>query len=145
MLLYQEQREFVYYEDGITYDTRTEEENVQVDNDTRAAVPNSNIFGSAASLKLLTGTMGSGYPAASEGASQMDGSLKTAVEARVHDEPNFKGDFEVCQAGQSNQQPRTMSMVQDSWADTPARQAPDLRSDFCVTDSGSQDEIHSGC
>ena len=67
LLLFQQQRESVYHEDDITYDTRpkcfglicTEEENGQVDNDTRAAVPNPNIFGSATFLKPLIGTMGS--------------------------------------------------------------------------------------
>lgn len=119
---------------------------------TGATIPKTNTFSSASPMSQpsthpsamsqqkqnsLFEVMGPGYPAVIQEASQMVGSLKTAVELN----PEF--DLEVCQTGQTSKEPRTISMVYCSWGDTSTFQAPGLGSisEFCVTDSGSQDGV----
>ena len=99
--------------DGITYDTPraymgdsglTSMKDGDEQVDTGAATPNTNTFGSAASLSRpstyfsaksqqkqdsLVETMNPGYPPVTEEAFQMESSLKTALDLRVNGELNY--------------------------------------------------------
>ena len=65
----------------------------------------------------LAESMDPGYPKVIEETSQMVGSLKTPKDGRMQNEINLKVDLDVSKVGLSDQGPRIMTMVQDSWYD----------------------------
>ena len=148
--------------DGITYDTRPafmgdldsmpkKDGNERVEN--RAAKPKTITFGPAAPLSqpqthphemskqkqnVLVTSMGPGYPKVIEGISQMESSLKTTE--RVQKESNSNFNLEMCSTGQSDQEPRTRTLVHGFWAEDLVEQTSGLGSlPNYVTESGSKD------
>ena len=93
--------------------------------------------------KTLVEFMGPGYLKVTEGASRMEGSLNTSKDGRMQNETNLKVYFEVCQNRLSDLEPRTKTMVHNSWADVdPACQTPGLGSiSTYATDFGSQENV----
>ena len=95
----------------------------------------------------LVVSMGSGYSAVVQRAPQMVRSLRATVEPGTHmeltavdrnslDDEDSELHSRACQAGQSNQESRTKSVVHASWDNSPDCQTPALKPspDFCIVD-----------